>query len=159
MKSAGKQVDLLSSWRVGTFFYKAGFRALSQGVLVLSRSIARVLDRQALQAGVDILATTNRPLVVFPEGVISRTNDRLLSLMEGTSFIARSAAKKKKAKGRVVVHPIGLRYRFEGDIEATLNETLDSIEQASFMASPDRIPDLTTRIYRVGEALLLAQRD
>ena len=78
--------------------------------------------------------------------------------MEGTSFIARSAAKKKKGTGRVVVHPIGLRYQFEGDIEASLNATLDSIEQRlSWRPRPNT--DLTTRIYRVGEALPLAERD
>jgi len=51
------------------------------------------------------------------------------------------------------VHPIGLRYRFEGDIEATLNATLDSIEQR-LSWRPRLNTDLTTRIYRVGEALL-----
>ena len=33
-----------------------------------------------------------RPLVIFAEGVVSRTNDRLNALQEGVAFIARSAA-------------------------------------------------------------------
>jgi len=114
------------------------------------------LDRQSLQAGVDILARGQRPLVIFPEGVITRTNDRLLALMEGASFIARSAAKKRAAAtpaGLVVVHPIAIRYHFHGDIDAALNDTLDSIEQR-LSWRPRRDPDRVRRIYRVGEALL-----
>ena len=149
-RQAGRPPFIMASWHVFLQSRLQSFIARRAGAFSVYRE---GLDRQALQAGVDILATTNRPLVVFPEGVISRTNDRLLSLMEGTSFIARSAAKKKKGTGRVVVHPIGLRYQFEGDIEASLNATLDSIEQRlSWRPRPNT--DLTTRIYRVGEALL-----
>ena len=114
------------------------------------------LDRQALQAGIEILEQANRPLVVFPEGVVSRSNDRLLALMEGVSFIARSAAKKRsssKNPGRVVVLPVAIRYHFHGDIDAALNETLDSIEQR-LSWRPRHNPDRIARIFRVGQALL-----
>lgn len=53
------------------------------------------MDRQALDTSVRIVTNAERPLVVFPEGVISRTNDRLNALMDGVSFIARVAAKKR----------------------------------------------------------------
>jgi 1-acyl-sn-glycerol-3-phosphate acyltransferase len=114
------------------------------------------MDRQALQASVEILVGGKRPLVIFPEGVITRTNDRLVALMDGLSFIGRSAAKKRGAQntaGRVVVFPIAIRYHFEGDIDAALHETLDAIEQR-LSWRPKRDPDRVTRIYRVGEALL-----
>jgi 1-acyl-sn-glycerol-3-phosphate acyltransferase len=114
------------------------------------------LDRQALQASVDILQAATRPLVIFPEGVITRTNDRLVALMEGLAFIARSAAKKRAAAdppGQVVVHPVALRYNFHGDIDAALNETLDAIEHR-LSWRPRRDSDRVQRIYRVGEALL-----
>ncbi len=70
------------------------------------------MDRAALAAATEILVKAHRPLVIFPEGVISRTNDRLNALMEGTALIARSAAKKRAAArppGQVVVHPVALR--------------------------------------------------
>ena len=90
------------------------------------------LDRQALHMAIEILEKGSRPLVIFPERVITRTNDRLLALMDGVSFIARSAAKKRALEsppGKVVIHPVAIRYRFEGDLDAAVNETLDAIEQ------------------------------
>ena len=46
------------------------------------------LDRQSLDTAVQIVSNAERPLVIFPEGVVSRSNDRLNSLMDGVSFIA-----------------------------------------------------------------------
>ncbi|MCG8651843.1 MAG: lysophospholipid acyltransferase family protein, partial [Pirellulales bacterium] len=88
------------------------------------------MDRQALQAAVEILQEAKRPLVIFPEGVITRTNDRVIAMMEGLSFIARSAAKKGVTDGKqVVVHPVAIRYHFHGDLEQSLHIALDDIEQ------------------------------
>src|SRR5262249_36916844 len=73
------------------------------------------IDREAIRAATQYLAGATRPLVIFPEGVVSRSNDRLGNLMDGTAFIARSAAKQRaKADplGKVVVHPVALRYFF-----------------------------------------------
>jgi hypothetical protein len=53
----------------------------------------------------------------------------------------------------VVIHPIAIRYHFDGDIDVALHETLDSIEQR-LSWRPKRDPDRVARIYRVGEALL-----
>ena len=114
------------------------------------------LDRQSLQASIEILQQSKRPLVIFPEGVVTRTNDRVLALMEGLSFIAHAAAKKRAAAnppGEVVVHPVAIRYHFHGDIDAAVSETLESIERRLSWRPVDE-PDLVARIYRVGEALL-----
>ena len=46
------------------------------------------MDKQAVQTSIEILETAERPLVIFPEGHISRTNDRLTPLLEGTALIA-----------------------------------------------------------------------
>ena len=53
------------------------------------------MDKQAVQTSIEILETAERPLVIFPEGHISRTNDRLTPMLEGTALIARQAAKKR----------------------------------------------------------------
>ncbi len=114
------------------------------------------MDRQALDAGIEILNVARRPLVIFPEGVISRHNDRLNAMMDGTSFIARSAAKKRAERqpaGQVVVHPVALRYHFQGDIGQAIHPALDDIERR-LCWNPKRELDLFERIYRVGEALL-----
>ena len=114
------------------------------------------LDRVALQAGVEILNEARRPLIIFPEGVITRTNDRIISLMDGVSFVARAAAKKRakqQSAGQVVVHPVAIRYHYHGDIDTALHETLDDIERA-LSWRPKQDADRVQRIYRVGEALL-----
>ena len=114
------------------------------------------LDRLALQAGVEILTEARRPLIIFPEGVITKTNDRILSLMDGVSFVTRGAAKKRAAlnpPGQVVVHPVAIRYYFHGNIDEALHTTLDDIER-KLSWRPKHDPDLVQRIYRVGEALL-----
>ena len=114
------------------------------------------MDREALKCAIQILTEARRPLVLFPEGVITRTNDRLNYLMEGTAFIARSAAKQRaglKPPGKVVVHPVAIRYSFGGDIAKTLAPVLEDIEQRlTWRPRPER--PLLDRIAKVGLALL-----
>ena len=51
-------------------------------------------DRQAIDTAIDILVARRRPLIMFPEGAITRHNDLIEEMMEGPSFIARQAAKR-----------------------------------------------------------------
>ena len=69
------------------------------------------IDRTALNTAIEILEKAERPLILFPEGFISRTNDRINVLLDGTALITRSAARSAKAQppGKVVVHPIAVR--------------------------------------------------
>ena len=62
------------------------------------------VDRQAINTAVDILVEGKRPLVIFAEGAISRHNDELMPLMDGTAFIARTAAKRRE-KIPVLIKP------------------------------------------------------
>jgi len=113
-------------------------------------------DREALKTAIGILNEAERPLVLFPEGVVSRSNDRLNSLMDGTAFIAHTAAKQRAAAtppGQVVVHPVIFRYLFRGDLEAALAPVLEEIEARFSWPSPPGCR-LRERINRVGEALL-----
>jgi hypothetical protein len=114
------------------------------------------MDRLAINAATDILEQAQRPLVIFPEGVVSRTNDHLNALMEGTALIARTAAKRRaKANpaGQVVVHPVAIRYHFGGDLETTLAAVLDEIE-SRLTWRPQHHLSLLERIYKLGHALL-----
>ena len=114
------------------------------------------MDREALKTAIGILNAAERPLLLFPEGVVSRTNDRLNNLMEGTAFIAHSAAKQRaaaKPPGQVVVHPVAIRYLFRGDLAAALTPVLKEIE-TRFSWRPPPGCRLRERINRVGEALL-----
>jgi hypothetical protein len=112
------------------------------------------MDKQAVQTSIEILETAERPLVIFPEGHISRTNDRLTPMLEGTSLIARQAAKKRaKDNKRVVVHPVAIRYSFAFDVEAAVARMLDEIERR-LTWRPGRDLPLHERFRKVGDGLL-----
>ncbi len=152
-RQAGTAPLVMASWHL---FLQGRWRAFllrRAGAFSIYRE---GMDRQALQAAVQILQQGGRPLVIFPEGVITRTNDRLSALMEGTSFIARSAAKRRaetSPAGQVVIHPVATRYFFHGDLEPALHAVLDDLERR-LSWQPQRTLGLYERIYKVGEALL-----
>ena len=113
------------------------------------------LDRESLKCAVRVLAAAQSPLLIFPEGIVTRNNDRLLNLMDGDSFIARSAAKQRAASaqpGRVVVHPVFVRYFFEGDLAAAIAPVLRDIENR-FSWQPQTHLPLRERIRKAGRAL------
>ncbi|MCX5659207.1 MAG: 1-acyl-sn-glycerol-3-phosphate acyltransferase [Planctomycetota bacterium] len=128
------------------------------------------MDKAAVNASVEILEQARRPLVIFPEGILTRTNDLLGGLMEGTSLIARTAAKRRakadgaeagegkgdaaaKAGRKVVVHPVAMRYFFQGDLVQAIEPVLTEIE-SRLSWRPRKGETLFERIYRIGEALL-----
>lgn len=112
------------------------------------------MDKQAVQTSIEILETAARPLVIFPEGHISRTNDRLTPMLEGTSLIARQAARKRaKENKQVVIHPVAVRYRFPFDVPAAAARMLDDIE-ARMTWRPSRELPLRERFRKVGAGLL-----
>lgn len=112
------------------------------------------MDRQAVQTSIEILETAERPLVIFPEGHVSRTNDRLTPMLEGTSLIAHQAAKKRaKDNKKVVVHPVAIRYSFPFDVESAAARVLDDIEKR-LTWRPSRDLPLLERFRKVAEGLL-----
>jgi 1-acyl-sn-glycerol-3-phosphate acyltransferase len=114
------------------------------------------LDRESLKCAVDLLAAARRPLLIFPEGFVSRTNDRLNYLMEGTAFIARNAAKRRAESnppGKVVIHPVALRYFFHGDFDRALADILEDLERRLSWQPQKHLAPLD-RIAKAGEALL-----
>ncbi len=113
-------------------------------------------DRAAIATSIDLLARGGRPLVVFPEGVQTRTNDRLNPLLEGVAFIARRAARERARQGAaagVVVHPVALRYRFDGDVEAAVAPALAEIERRLSWRPQVRLR-IEDRLAKLGSALL-----
>jgi hypothetical protein len=103
-----------------------------------------------------VLKAGRRPLIIFPEGAVTRTNDRLYHFMEGTAFIARNAAKHRAATnppGKVVVHPVALRYFFGGDIHSAVAGTLEQIERRLSWQPLLQSP-LLERVAKMGNALL-----
>lgn len=148
-----RNLHAMASWHLFKQDWFTTFMTRSVGAFSVYRE---GVDRQAINMAIDILVEGRRPLVVFPEGAVSRHNDQLMPLMDGISFIARNAAKKREknqAEGGVVVHPIAIRYYFNGDIEASLLPILEQIE-SHFGWYSQRGRTLLQRIQQVGEALL-----
>ncbi|HLH57408.1 MAG TPA: 1-acyl-sn-glycerol-3-phosphate acyltransferase [Verrucomicrobiae bacterium] len=114
------------------------------------------LDRESLKCATRIVAEARFPLVIFPEGFVTRNNDRLAHLMDGVAFLARSAAKQREASslpGSVVVHPVFVRYFFHGDLSGTLTPVLRDIE-TRLSWQPQTHLSLPERVVKVGHALL-----
>ena len=69
-----------------------------------------------MKTAVGLLTEAKRPLLIFPEGMVSRSNDYLRRFMDGVALIARGAARRGAARqwaaagGRVVVHLVAVRY-------------------------------------------------
>lgn len=146
-------VYALASWHL---FHQDRFTAFAIHKMGGFSIYREGLDRQALETSVDILATAERPLILFPEGAVTRTNDKLSALLDGVAFIARTAARKREkhdARGKVVIHPVALKYLFRGDLDRTLDPVLTEIE-SRFSWRPQRDRPLLARIRRVGYGLL-----
>ena len=114
------------------------------------------LDRTAIRTAVELLVEARRPLVIFPEGIITRSNDRLGALYEGPAFIAYSAARqraKNEPGARTLIIPVALRYSFLGRLDQSAAPVLDRIEtRLTWTPRPD-LP-LIDRLRRAGNAIL-----
>ena len=144
---------VIASWHL---FMQSAFQAFLLPRLGVFSIHREGTDREALKCAMQVTAEAERPLVIFPEGVISRHNDKLNTLMEGTALIARGAAKQRAAlnpPGKVVVHPVAIRYFFEGDVRATIQPVLRDIERRLSWQAQDALP-LEERIAKIGNALL-----
>jgi 1-acyl-sn-glycerol-3-phosphate acyltransferase len=152
-RKVGSPFFIMASWHVFMQKKLSAFLLRRAGAFSIYRE---GIDRAALDTAIEILETAERPLVMFPEGLIARTNDHLNPLMDGVALIARSAAKKRAKQDppkKVVVHPVGIRYNFHGDIDAAVAKVLDEIEARLSWMPQRHLPKLD-RIYKVGEALL-----
>jgi 1-acyl-sn-glycerol-3-phosphate acyltransferase len=152
-RKVGRPFQVMASWHLFMQSRVQSFLLPRIGVFSVYRE---GLDRESLKCATRILAEARFPLCIFPEGFITRNNDRVFNLMEGVSFLARSAAKQRASSARpgtVVVHPVFVRYFFEGDLEATITPVLQEIERRLSWQPQSQLP-LRERIVKAGLALL-----
>jgi 1-acyl-sn-glycerol-3-phosphate acyltransferase len=149
----GRNMHAMASWhlfklsRVNNFMLRriGAFSVYREGV-----------DRQAINTAVDILVDGRRPLVLFAEGAISRHNDQLMPLMDGTAFVARTAAKRREkipGAAGIVIHPVAIRYFYRGDLMAAVTPVLEEIE-SHFSWFPQKHKSLVERLRQIAQALL-----
>jgi hypothetical protein len=143
----------MASWHLFQHSWLKSWAIRAMGAFSVNRE---GVDRQAINTAIELLAEAKRPLIVFPEGSTSRTADHLHALLDGVAFIARAAAKKRSKQsppGKVVVHPIAVKYFFGGDIRSVCDDVLTDIEHR-LTWQPQRHLPLLERMLKVGSALL-----
>jgi len=152
LQEAGTSPYTVASWHLFKQNWLQSFVLPRVGVFSIYRE---GLDREALKCMTDILGQNtynNRPLLMFPEGIITRTNDRLGNFMEGLALVARIAA-KQRGDNNVVVIPAAIRYKFKGDLEKTIDPILENLEHRLSWKVNKNEP-YYKRISRIAFALL-----
>lgn len=127
-RKIGRHLYAMASWHLFKHSRFQSFMIRRMGGFSIYREGA---DRAAVNEAVDALVSAERPLVIFPEGVTTGSNDLVYPLLDGPAFIARTAAKRRAkagAQGGVVVHPVAIRHTFQGDAEATLAPIVADLE-------------------------------
>ena len=150
-----RPVHIMSTWHI--FMEGAIQRYLLQRVGIFSVHRESV-DRASLRCAEQILNRAAHPLVMFPEAIVSRTNDHMNAFLRGSAFVARRAAhrRQRECDGQVVIHPVFIRYRFEGDVKARVSPVLDEVEQRLGWQPQSNLP-LRERILKIGQALLASK--
>jgi 1-acyl-sn-glycerol-3-phosphate acyltransferase len=108
-------------------------------------------DIQAFKMSVDILRESAYPLVIFPEGDIYHTNDRVTPFRDGAAAVALAAA--RRADRRVVCIPCALKWWFVDDPTPKLLVLMDRLERR-LLWRPRPELSLPERIYRLAGGLL-----
>ena len=153
-REAARQFHVMASWHLFMQSRAQSFLLPRLGGFSVHRE---GLDRESLKCATRILAEARFPLVIFPEGFVTRNNDRLMNLMDGVAFLARAAARQRAASplpGKVVVHPVFVRYFFEGDLASTIAPVLAGHRSPLVLAAARVTCLLNDRIVKAGHALL-----
>jgi hypothetical protein len=109
------------------------------------------VDLSAFRLSIEILRDSPYPLVIFPEGDIYHTNDRVTPFRDGAAAVALAAA--KRANRRVVCVPCALKWWFLDDPMPKLLELMDRLEERLlWRPRPDLL--LPERIYRLAGGIL-----
>jgi 1-acyl-sn-glycerol-3-phosphate acyltransferase len=109
------------------------------------------VDRQAFKQAVRVLQNESYPLVIFPEGDIYHTSDRVTPFREGAAAIALMAA--KRGERPVVAVPCGIKFRYVDDPTPRLIELADELEDRVLLRPAPERP-LPERVHRIAEAVL-----
>ena len=148
-RAVGRPLHTIASWHL---FMESRWKRFILPRIGAFSVYREGMDRESLKCSVSTVADGKYPLVIFAEGIITRCNDRLLNFMGGPAFLARAAAKQRR-DGMVVIHPVFIRYFFEGDLAATVTPVVEEIESRLAWQTQAQLPMLE-RITKVGLALL-----
>ena len=127
MRRVNKPIFAMASWHLFNQSWLISAVIRLYGAYSLNRE---GLDKASLNFTISALQKNIRPLLMFAEGATSRTNDSLMPFLDGATFMARTAAKRrhKHEKKKIVIHPIVIRYVFLGDAKKEIEKLMLSIE-------------------------------
>lgn len=155
-RQLGVNVHAMASWHLFNVSSFDSFALRRMGAFSIFREGN---DRQSIEAAVQVLVEGKRPLIVFPEGAMNRTNDLVKPLLDGVGLIARTAARRRVKQlddgqdPTVVVHPVGIKYLCIEDPQPWAEQQLDQFEQRfAWQFMPDR--DIRTRTVDVAATFL-----
>jgi 1-acyl-sn-glycerol-3-phosphate acyltransferase len=111
-------------------------------------------DLRSIKTALEILDAGKYPLVIFPEGEIYHTNERLTPLNDGAAAMALRIGRKLGKEGRkVFIFPVALKYLYREDISSFFPGMLDELE-SHILWKPQRHLSVVDRIYKLGDAVL-----
>lgn len=146
---AGRPFYFMSTWHVFASHGAIARRVLQwHGVFSVDREGA---DLRAFKQAVKIVQDEPYPLVIFPEGEVYHSNDRVTPFREGAAVVALSAA--KRAKRPIVCVPCALKYEYLEDPTRDLLRIMDELERHIHWRPRPDLP-LDQRIYRFAEAAM-----
>ena len=108
-------------------------------------------DIQSLKTAVDIMQNRPQPLVIFPEGDVYHTNDRVTPFRDGAAAMALMAA--RKAERTVVIIPVAIKRWYTQDPTPSMLKTLGELEKRLYWR-PRRNETVRERILHVAKGLL-----
>jgi 1-acyl-sn-glycerol-3-phosphate acyltransferase len=157
MMAVAKQLDrrfyFMAAWQVFRDHHGIdGFVMQRMGAFSVDREGC---DRRAMRLAMELLSK-GKWLVVFPEGEIYHTNERLTPLREGVAFMTISAQRdleKEQSDRNVWIIPAAIRYRYDESITPKLEASLKTMEER-FLIHPKPGTPLPQRIISLGEMLL-----
>lgn len=108
-------------------------------------------DMRAFRKAMEFLQTKTNPLVLFPEGEVYHTNDRITPFRDGAAAIALTAT--KRAERPIFVVPCAIKYLYTSDPTPELVELMNRLEKHILWRPTPHVP-LADRIYRFAQGLL-----
>lgn len=108
-------------------------------------------DIQSLKTAVDIIQNRPQPLVIFPEGDVYHTNDRVTPFRDGAAAMALMAA--RKAERPVVIIPVAIKRWYTQDPTPSMLETLEKLEKRLYWR-PRNHQSVRERILHIAKGLL-----
>ena len=159
---ASAHVYAMASWHLFNKSWLDRFAMRKMGAFSINRESA---DRQSLETAIDILSSGERPLILFPEGTTSRMNDDVKELLDGVTFIARSAARRSvKNQGKAIVMlPVAIKYLCREDCKDWVIEHSIALEnhlgqtKSSNESLPNRVIHLVEMWLALQERLVFGK--